>query len=198
MDNLVLFEHEAKRRRNGLEILAELDLLNRWKPFGEPVLVGALSYGLAVAPDIDLEIYCPDDPRIEDGFEVLRACALNPHVRAARFGNHLDEPDQGYYWQLRYRADDGTLWKVDMWSVRHDHPGPTSRDMVEPMNRTLTDETRAAILTIKEAVLAQPVLNCPSIHIYQAVLQAGVRTLPEFLEWRERSTPIGLIAWRPD
>ena len=54
----------------------------RWQVFGTPVLVGAVAYELAMAPDIDMEIYC-DEPRIEDGFTILRDCALHPSVRKA-------------------------------------------------------------------------------------------------------------------
>ena len=77
-------------------ILADLKLFERWQAFSTPVLVGAVAYELAVAPDTDMEIYC-DEPRIEDGFTILRDCALHPYVRNVHFGNHLNEPDEGLY-----------------------------------------------------------------------------------------------------
>ncbi len=58
----------AQRLETAHEILSELQLLDRWREFGEPVLVGAVAYNLVVALDIDMEIYC-DNLRIEDGFE---------------------------------------------------------------------------------------------------------------------------------
>src|SRR5438128_1925973 len=143
-----VLDRAEQRLRQAHEILTQLQLLERWQAFGTPVLIGAVAYGLAMAPDIDIEIYC-DVPRIEDGFVVLRDCALHPNVRKARFGNYLDEADEGLYWRLIYRTDDGTDWKIDMWSMRYDHPGPCARDLVEPLRQALTPETRPVILELK-------------------------------------------------
>lgn len=181
MDTHALFARQDQRRQRALQILAQLDLIQHWSAYGQAVLVGAVAHSLVVAPDIDVEIYCPSEPRLEDGFAILLDCARLPQVRAVRFANHLDEVDQGYYWSLRYRADADTIWKVDMWSVRYDHFGPTGRELVEPLQRVLTTETRTAILAIKEHLIADPALKCPSIYVYQAVLRDGVRTPDEFL-----------------
>jgi hypothetical protein len=186
----------TNRLRVAQHILTELELMQRWSAFGSPVLVGAVAYGLVVAPDIDLEIFC-DKPRIEDGFEVLRACALHPHVHKAHFSNQLHGPDMGLYWQLRYRDEERQEWKVDMWSLQHDHPGPTSAALVEPLRRALTAETRQAILELKEQVLLDPLLQCPSIHIYRAVLDDGIRSVEQFKAWLEHHQTDGLTAWKP-
>jgi hypothetical protein len=186
----------ADRLRIARHILVQLQLMERWSAFGDPVLVGAAAYGLVVAPDIDIEIYC-DKPKIEDGFEVLHACALDPHIRKARFANELDGPDMGLYWQLRYQHEDGAAWKIDMWSVRRDHPGPTSASLVEPMKQALTDETRQAILEIKEHKLLDPLLQCGSIHVYRAVLDDGVRNFGQFKTWLEHHQTTGLTNWKP-
>jgi len=191
-----LLERAQARLRRAQEILADLDLLERWRAFGHPVVVGAVAYGLVVAPDIDVEVYCRS-LRIEDGFEVLKACAGRPHVTEVRFANHLAGPDQGYYWRVGYRHPDGQDWKIDTWSVAHDHPGPRGANLVEPMRRALTTETRRRILAIKEEALGVPSFQCPSIHVYRAVLEDGVRTFAELQTWLERTCPMGLTAWRP-
>lgn len=164
-----------QRLRQAQEILAQLRLFERWQVFGTPVLVGAVAYGLAMAPDIDMEIYC-DVPRIEDGFAVLRGCALHPNVRKARFGNYLDEADEGLYWRLIYRTDEGADWKIDMWSLRRDHPGPCAAHLVEPLREALTPETRRAILELKALMQTGAIPRRPSIDIYRAVIDGGVRT----------------------
>ena len=190
------FTRAMNRLRVAHGILAQLRLLEKWSAFGNPVLVGAVAYGLIVAPDIDVEIYC-DEPRIEDGFAVLQACALHPRVRKARFANELDGPDMGLYWQLRYRHEDEQEWKIDMWSVRHDYPGPTSAALVEPMKQALTDETRQAILELKEQTILDPMLRCDSIHLYRAVLDDGIRNAEQLRRWLEHNQTDGLTAWSP-
>jgi hypothetical protein len=197
MDIPGLFAREAKRRATAISLLDQLDLPNQWQKFGTPYLVGAVSYDLVVASDIDIEVYCPDDPKIEEGFEVLRNCSLHPCVKQASFVNHIADEDQGYYWQLRLQDNEGGEWKVDMWSVRQDYPLPTSRDFVQPMRNALNDETRAAILSIKEAMLNQPVHKCLSIYVYQSVMRDGVRSFDEFLDWRKDHSEEGLVDWKP-
>jgi len=186
----------AGRLRIAQHILADLQLIERWRTFGKPIVVGAVAYGLVVAPDIDIEIFC-DEPKITDGFAVLRDCALHPRIRKARFANELDGPDQGLYWQLRYQHGDGQEWKIDMWSMQHSHPGPCSAALVEPMKQALTDETRQAILEIKEQALFDAKLLRGSIHLYRAVLDDGIRNVEQFRVWLERNPATGLIKWTP-
>lgn len=193
-----VLERAETRRQTALGILIELDLAALWQQRGgAPCVVGAVAYGLVVAADLDLEVFFPGAPTVEDGFAVLAACARNPRVVKARFSNRLAEDDQGLYWQLRLRGPDGAEWKVDMWSARADHPGPLARDLVEPMRRCLNAKTRRAILEIKEHLLGAPEPPPASIRVYQAVLDGGVRTPEEFRRWMIDHPAAGLTRWHP-
>jgi hypothetical protein len=157
-----------------------------------------MATGLAVRPDIDLEVYC-DRPRVEAGFAVVVPLAREPGVRRVRFANELAGPDGGLYWQLRYRAPGpaGELWKIDTWLLPHDHPGPLARDLVGPLRRALRRHpgARAAILRIKEATRDDAGVH--GVDVYRAALEGGVRTPAEFAGWLEANGPAGLTAWRP-
>lgn len=194
MDDVL--EQCNQRLRTAHAILAELQLFERWQAFGTPVLVGAVAYELAMAPDIDMEIYC-DEPRIEDGFAILRDCSLHPHVRKAQFGNHLDEIDEGLYWRLIYRDNDGTEWKIDMWALRRDHPGPCATQLVEPLRQALTLERRRAILKLKSAAQTGAIQRYPSIDIYRAVIDGNVRTSEQLEKWLEHHPRPFLTFWKP-
>lgn len=191
-----VLEREERRQEAAASILEELRLVERWSEIGKPVSVGARSYGLMVAPDIDLEIFFDGEPPIESGFGILTACATHPNTTSARFANLLDGPDEGIYWQLRYRHE-GEEWKIDMWTLRHDHPGPLSSWMVDPMQAALTDETRSTILNLKQGLTDRPDLRCGSIHVYRAVLEDGVTSLDEFSAWRARNDTDSLTSWVP-
>jgi len=186
----------AERLAMAKHILTQLQLIEHWSRFGNPVIVGAVAYGLVVAPDIDIEIFC-ETPAIPDGFAVLQACALHPRVSKAQFANKLAKPDQGLYWQLRYLGEDGQTWNLDMWSLRHDHPGPYAAALVAPMKQALNDEARHAILTIKEQVLSDISLHCGSINIYRAVLDDGIRTTEQFRLWLDQHQTSELLSWKP-
>lgn len=192
-----LLARAAARRRQAEAILSALELPARWGRFGTPVLVGAVAHDLVVAPDIDMEVYCAGGPQIADGFEVLAGCAEAPNVLGARFANHLDGPDRGLYWQLRHKAAGGVEWKIDTWSLAGDHPGPLGRDLVEPLRRALTPEARCAILSLKERLLGDEAVRCPSVFLYEAVLDSGVRTVSELAAWLNGRATSALSAWRP-
>lgn len=193
--NAVL-KRAATKQTIAEEILADLDLVSKWSAFGEPYIVGATAMGLLVAPDIDMEIYC-DSLRIEDGFSILQKCAHNPNVAGTEFKNCLYTPDQGYYWKLNYRDEEGELWKIDMWSVKKKHSGPLGKDFVEPMRKALTPDLREKILKIKEGTLIDPSIQCRSVFIYQAVLEGQVTDIEGLREWLKDRDIERLNEWTP-
>ena len=190
-----VIEVQRQQQRAAKQILADLNLVELWSQFARPSVVGAMSYGLMVAPDIDMEILYAGEPPIDAAFAVMAACAKQSAVRRIRFSNHLDDADEGMYWQLRIDTG-GQAWKADMWLLREDHPGPLSGWLTAPMSRAVTDETRRAILTIKHAEIENPE-RCGSIHVYRAVLQDGVRTPVEFKRWRASHDTTALTSWLP-
>jgi len=193
MDNLFL--RAEKRKEKALQVVETLGLLEKWSRYGSPVLVGAIRYDLMVALDIDLEIYT-DEPEIEHGFEAMTAVARLPGVWQVNFSNELEGPDQGLYWQIRYRDETGELWNVDSWFVGHDHPhAHWGGKFADAMQKALTDEKRRVILEIKEAL--QDETGVRGIDIYRSVLESGVRTVTEFREWLEYTKPDGIILWLP-
>ena len=103
------------------------------------------------------------------------------------------QPNFGLYWGLRV-ADPGraasaspgdpTVWKLDLWTARPaEFAGSVARR--ETWGSLMTDETRSYILALKEAVCVEPEYrkSLLSVHIYEAVLEHGIRELEEFREW---------------
>ncbi|MCE5266678.1 MAG: hypothetical protein LLG00_02175 [Planctomycetaceae bacterium] len=59
------------------------------------------------------------------------------------------------------------------------------------------DETRWAILALKEARAAGHMPAIWSIDVYRAVLASGVRTLADMHEWLETNQAGALTDWKP-
>lgn len=174
-------------------IVQDLGLLTRWAAHGRVHLVGAVALDLVVEPDIDLEIYSAA-PDIGRGFTVLAPLAAFPGVRRARFTNTLDTADPGLYLQLQYERGDLT-WKIDMWYLAEDYPGPRGHELTGPLLSVLTPLTRDRILAIKEAARERDE-QVQGIRVYQAVLDEGVTDYAGFQTWAA-STPGGLTHWTP-
>jgi hypothetical protein len=93
--------------------------------------------------------------------------------------------DEGLYWGLRMNNHEGgDTWKLDLWTARAEEyePYQPKRDLWESR---LNEDTRYEILVIKEAVCNLPEYrnSLLSIHIYEAVLENGVRGIDEFWKW---------------
>lgn len=186
----------ARQRHLAQQVAGDLDLVARWSAVGRVVLVGAVAYDLVVSPDLDYEVFTADTPTVAAGFRVLAALAELPSVTAARFSNALDTSDRGLYWQARCRHSDQE-WKIDVWTLARDHPGPCAAWIVGPIRRALTDELRVTILRLKEACAAGQIRHVASIDIYRAVIDDGVRTIDDLRRWIGPNYESGLTNWRP-
>ena len=196
-DNDDVLRCAAIRRHRALEIAAALDLSARWSAVGEVVLVGAVAYDLVVSRDLDYEVFTAGPPTVRDGFQVLTDLAELPAVTGVRFTNALDTADHGLYWQVRCRDDDGEPWKIDVWTLPVDHPGPCAAWIVEPMRQALTNDLRVAILRLKEARTNGQIPNIASIDLYRAVLDDGVHTQDDLRAWVGNDYAPTLTHWRP-
>ena len=101
--------------------------------------------------------------------------------------------DYGLYWGLRV-ADperkrvappgDPEVWKMDLWTARPGEFAPMAPRR-KVWAAALTEEARSHVLAIKNAVHAEPEYRKTllSVHIYEAVLERGIRDLDEFRRW---------------
>lgn len=189
-----VLERARHKKRVAEGILDELELLQKWSKVGVPHLVGAAAYDLIVSPDIDIETFCAD-PRPDEAMALFSELAGHPNVIEIKYRNYLDSPFNGLYFKLLYNSDD-TIWNIDMWMFASSRKGVLSRDLVADMTHSLTKETRALILLIKEDLIERTV-TYPSIFIYQAVIDGHVRSVSEFQTWIQHQDTARLTTWRP-
>jgi len=192
-----LLDRAAVLQSAARDTIEHLGLERLWSTVGRPVLVGATRFGLMRKPNLDFEIYV-DAPTVEAGFGVISRLASIPGVTEVRFLNFMGiESDPGLYWQVFYRAPEGTMWDVDNWLVPFSHPHAGMADaFATAMQATLSDQTRAVIMRIKTTM--PPDCGARGIDVYRAVLDYGVRTLPEFMSWLDEAGPRdGIETWIP-
>ena len=193
-----LLEKAARRQAQARQIITELDLLDRWALYGRPIVVGSVSTGLVVEPDIDMEVYTTE-PQIADGFRVMAAVAESDRVVRITFKNEYETRGAWLYWEVHYRDDDGVVWTLELY-----HTAPTApyagwmEQFAGTMQRVLTDEHRVAILAIKEVLCEQGTMrDTKSFYIYRAVIADGVRSFDEYTAWMEANKPDGMMEWTP-
>lgn len=196
-----LFRRQRLLQGEAEAVVADLDLTTALEAIGVPIRTGSSALGVMVKPDIDITIACTVlDLSVFDAVTQL-AARLSRHQRVWQVsfrddtGDWNAEPEtypDGLFLNVRYRSARPRDWGLDLWFVDQPERQPDLTHLRTLLPR-LTDETRAAILRIKEEWTSRPeygrevdgtLIN--GTLIYEAVLDGGVRTLPDFAEWLER------------
>jgi hypothetical protein len=179
------------------EVIADLDL---------PALLGQLGYvehlgssvsGLMVWRDIDFAVRCRD---LTPGraWDALRPLLAQPRLMRLNYWNEAGErsptgwaADQRDYFVVYVASAAGDEWKIDLSLWLSDAPRPHLAQL-DDLRRRLTDETRLAILWIKDVWHRLPSYpeEVSGVDVYDAVLEHGVRTPDEFAVYlRQRGRP---------
>jgi hypothetical protein len=141
---------------------------------------GSYSYDLMCWRDLD--IYVLDTERdLKRCFEVAYELSFRLKAKKSRFTNSTGEEPDGFYWGIKLGNERQGAWKLDIWflsSKSYEQHAAYSAQM----NEKLTPQSRAIILTIKEAYWRRPEYRdtVTSDQIYRAVLESGVQDLRDF------------------
>lgn len=188
-----LLTRQAALQSRAGDVIAGLDLIRLLAPVGRVTPVGSVATGLMVWCDIDIYVLCDapslGPPRVH---AALNPLASHPSVKRLNFYKHSGPfrtpglPD-GLYYGIHYYEDGtsgGEPWKIDCWFLPLDAPRPEFA-LIDRVRRELTDETRLAILWIKDVWHRLPAYRDTvlSVDIYEAVLDYGVRSPDEFRAW---------------
>lgn len=182
-----LLERQDTLQAEAWRILDTLDLAGALALIGPVEVIGSLATGLMVWRDIDLHILAPGlSSSVAQG-------AMGPYFGHSEIGairyrydhaaqNPANDPNNDrYYYALFYQGGDGHEWKIDI-SIWIATPPHVERLPYSELIARLNDETRLAILWIKDQWFARPEyrMTVSSVDLYDAVLDHGVRTPDEF------------------
>lgn len=169
-------EASTSLRTEALEVIQDLSLMERLRPFGQTYLVGSVAMDLVVKPDIDLNVL------VKEPDLLVSANAIYPRLLECRGIHHVrisDYRPEGVKIGIDGYPGPIMAWDIDIW-VTND-TSTLKHALVERINRELDPERRQAILNIKRYYYQLGQLrNGLSMRIYLAVLERGVRTPIEF------------------
>jgi hypothetical protein len=172
---------------------AEADLMLKQSGIGKVLReegfqpVGSYAMRTMTWRDLDFE-RCDDSPNWQEHWKLGTKFAKLKWVWRLAAINVYNDPrstDEGYYWGLRAsRPGEKNFWKIDLWTARREEFERSSPKRPLWESR-LNDDTRYDILVIKEAVCMLPEYkeSLLSTHVYEAVLEHGVRGVDEFWKW---------------
>ena len=192
-----IFELAKRNQQKAWEIIEDTRIVRIWEGIGAKVnLVGSLRIGLLMKHrDIDFHIYTsPLD--LSASFRAMAELAENTSVKKIEYTNLLHTAEACIEWHAWYQDMEGELWQMDMIHIQEGsrYDGYFER-VAERISAVLTDEMRLAILKLKyETPDTEKIMG---VEYYQAVIQDGVRSYPEFEEWRRLHPAVGVVEWMP-
>ena len=192
-----ILELAKRNQQKAWEIIEDTRIVRIWEGIGAKVnLVGSLRTGLLMKHrDIDFHIYTsPLD--LSASFRAMAELAENTSVKKIEYTNLLHTEEACIEWHAWYQDMEGELWQMDMIHIQEGsrYDGYFER-VAERISAVLTDEMRLAILKLKyETPDTEKIMG---VEYYQAVIQDGVRSYPEFEEWRRLHPAVGAVEWVP-
>ena len=192
-----ILELAKRNQQKAWEIIEDTRIVRIWEGIGGKVnLVGSLRTGLLMKHrDIDFHIYTsPLD--LSASFRAMAELAENTSVKKIEYTNLLHTAEACIEWHAWYQDMEGELWQMDMIHIQEGsrYDGYFER-VAERISAVLTDEMRLAILKLKyETPDTEKIMG---VEYYQAVIQDGVRSYPEFEEWRRLHPAVGVVEWMP-
>lgn len=186
-----------QNQQKAWEIVENTNVVPIWESIGARInLVGSLRTGLLMKHrDIDFHIYTPT-LTLADSFRAMEKLAENESVKRIEYVNSLHTVEACIEWHAWYQDTDSELWQIDMIHIQEGsrYDGYFEK-VAERISNVLTDETRESILRLKyETPDSEKIIG---IEYYQAVIRDGVRSYPEFEEWRKRHPMTGVVEWMP-
>lgn len=197
MTDSEILDLSGSNQQRAWNIIRRLDIMKIWADAGaEAHVVGSLAMGLIMTHrDIDIHVYS-SPLTVEGSFAAMARLAVNAAIKKIECRNLLDTDEACIEWHAWYDDGDGGPWQIDIIHIlkgsRYD--GFFER-MAERIKAALTDETRLAILRLKAETPED--VHIMGVEYYQAVLRGGVRTLADFIRWRQEHPVTGIVEWMP-
>ena len=183
-------------QEKALQVIKNSGIRQAWEAIGATVNpVGSMAMGLLMKHrDIDFHIYT-DKLDIAESFEVMKKICANPAVTRMEYRNLADTEEACLEFHVWFMLDEEE-WQIDMIQIlKGSQFDGYFEHVAQRIKTVLTPETRRAILHLK--YLTPDNEHIMGIEYYQAVIADGVRTYPEFIEWRKTHPANGIITWCP-
>lgn len=195
MDHILEISKQNELR--AWKIIKDADIIAIWQSIGAEVnLVGSLKMGLLMKHrDIDFHIYT-DSLNISDSFTAIKKLAENPSIKRIEYNNLMDTDEKCIEWHAWYLDEDEQLWQLDMIHIlKGSFYDGYFEKMADRICEVLTPETRLTILTLKNDTPEEHKIM--GVEYYKAVIQDGIKTYDDLLEWKKDQPNNRIINWIP-
>lgn len=187
-----------RNQQRAHEILSESKIVELWQNHGCRVnLIGSLAMKLLVKHlDIDLHVYSSGITE-ESSFAIASQMAKYKRIKEIKCINGLHTDEHCIAWHVKYEDTDSRIWQIDIIHIEAGscYDGYFEK-MAERINERLSEEDRDTIMRLKYETPDGEEIH--GVEYYQAVMEAGVKSLPEMRTWVAANRKKGGNYWMPD
>ncbi|MBD5329874.1 MAG: phosphoglycerate mutase family protein [Bacteroides sp.] len=173
----------AAKQREALKVYAASGIPEIWETAGCMVnIIGSLKMGLLITHnDIDLHVYSKNITE-ESTFRIASGMSALPGVVDMTCINGLHTDEHCMAWHVKYRADDGEIWKFDIIHIEEgsQYDG-FFENMAKRISETLTERQRETILRLKFETPQNEEIH--GVEYYEGVIADNVNTIDELRKW---------------
>ncbi|HNW68532.1 MAG TPA: phosphoglycerate mutase family protein [Bacteroidales bacterium] len=191
-----LYSFSRKRQYRAWEIIRNTRVIDIWERHSDEIhLIGSLKLGLLMKHrDIDFHIYSNSQTIMKDSFAAITELAANENVKEILYRNLINTNEHCLEWHASYLDQNKELWQIDMIHiVKGSFYDGYFENVMQQIEAQLTDEKRHIILQLKyETPEDQKIMG---IEYYKAVIQDGVKSYAELVEWRKNHPVNGILEW---
>lgn len=196
MNQLSILELAAIQQQKARQVLEQSGIASIWEKAGCRVqLIGSVRMGLLINHrDIDLHVYSEHITEAHS-FAIAAQMARIPEVKDLTCINGLHTDEHCMEWHLHYQYGEET-WKFDIIHIEADtlYDGYFEQ-MADRIVELATPEQLETILRLKyETPETETIIGA---EYYEAVLTAGVTTLPELRAWLKERRQKEPYYWMP-
>ena len=193
-DNIEIIARENLDK--ALLVIEKSGVRQAWESIGAAVnQVGSVAMGLVMKHrDIDFHIYT-EKLDVAQSFNVIQKICANSAVTRMEYRNLADTEEACLEFHVWFMLDDEE-WQIDMIQIlKNSRFDGYFERVAQRIKEILTPETRRAILELK--YLTPDNEHIMGIEYYQAVIADGIRSYPEFIQWRKNHSANGIVSWCP-
>ena len=184
-----------ENQKRAWEVVRKSRLVPLWESIGAKVnLVGSLKIGvLAKHLDIDFHIYTKE-LNLGLSFDVIAQIAENLNAQSCQFVNLAETEEACFEWHLTCKDDKDELWQIDIIQIKQGSKyDGWFENISEKIKAQMSQEQKETILKLKFETPDN--IKISGMEYYKAVLQDGIQTFDQLLEWRKKHQITGIMEW---
>lgn len=185
-----LFDEQLRLQRQANKMMSSTGIMDLLSNYGEfSGIEGSYKYSTMIYPDLDVGVLSPSADK-QYFAHMLSDIGSQKYVRrisgvdTADFATLRHKRPKGYWLGIEIPFE-GDRWGIDCWLQRPEWVDGSGQDYTEDL-KDIDEEQRYAILAIKYDLirLGKYGKDYLSIDVYDAVLEANVRTVEQFYSSR--------------